>query len=152
VRELLRAPRFEIATARVEAQCGARAAAARRLEPLSRRSQDRSVADTANAYAAAMLTGRVDPAAWRAPLGAAERRAAELAEAGAGSPGLLALTRGRLLRALGREHDAIAQFRAVFLLPDSGLSHYLARDALRDRGPRRAHGAQTRDVSRAPAR
>jgi hypothetical protein len=131
VRELLRAPRFQIAIARIETGCGARAAAATRLDPIRERARDGSVADVANAHDAAALAGGIDQAEWRPILESAERRAGELAGSEDDASGLLALARGRLLRALGRDREAVEQFRAVFLLPDRGLSHHLAREALR---------------------
>ena len=131
VRALLGGPRFEIATARIEDRCGARAAARKRVTPLQRRARGRAAVDVADAYEAAALVGPVDPAAWRPALESANRQAAAQMESGTGSPGLVALARGRVLRALGREREAVEQFRAVFLLPDHGLSHHLAREALR---------------------
>jgi Flp pilus assembly protein TadD len=131
VRALLGAPRFEIATARIEQRCGTRAAARKRLARVQRRAPRGSPIEVADAYEAAALVGPVDPAAWRPELELAARRAAALTESGAGSSGLLTLARGRVLRALGREQQAIDEFRAVFLLPDRGLSHHLAREALR---------------------
>jgi tetratricopeptide (TPR) repeat protein len=131
VRSLLAAPRFEIATARIEHRCGARAAARARLAPVQRRARGGSPADIADAYEAATVTGPVDPAAWRAALRSGERGAAALLESGASASGLVILARGRLLRALGRKQEAHEQFQAVFLVPDRGLSHHLAREALR---------------------
>ena len=46
---------------------------------------ERAAVDVADAYEAATLMGPVDPAAWRAALESAERRAAALMESGAGS-------------------------------------------------------------------
>jgi hypothetical protein len=131
VRSLLAAPRFEIATARIEQRCGASAAAMSRLAPVQRRARGGSPVDIADAYEAATVKGPVDPASWRAALRSAERDAAAVLESGSSPSGLITLARGRLLRALGRKQAANEQFRAVFLLPDRGLSHHLAREALR---------------------
>jgi tetratricopeptide (TPR) repeat protein len=131
VRSLLAAPRFEIATARIEHRCGALAAARARLAPVQRRDRGGSPVDIADAYEAATVMGRVDPAAWRRALRSAEGAAAAIIEDRASPSGLVTLARGRVLRALGREQEAVEQFRGVFLLPDRGLSHHLAREALR---------------------
>jgi hypothetical protein len=131
VRALVGAPRFEIATARIEERCGARAAARKRLAQIQRLAGGGSPVDVADAYEAAALEGPVDLASWRPALVSAEAETAALIESGAGASGLVTLARGRVLRALGREKEAVEQFRAVFLLPDRGLSHHLARETLR---------------------
>jgi tetratricopeptide (TPR) repeat protein len=131
VQSLLGAPRFEIATARIEQRCAARAAARTRLAAVQKRAGGDSPVDVADAYEAATVKGPVDPASWRAALRSAEQGAAALLESGSSPSGLVTLARGRLLRALGRKQEANEQFRAVFLLPDRGLSHHLAREALR---------------------
>ena len=50
-----------------------------------------------------------------------------LDSAGTTSPGLLELARASLLSALGRHDEARESRRKVFLYPDRGLSHALAR-------------------------
>jgi tetratricopeptide (TPR) repeat protein len=130
VRSLLDAPRFEIATARIELRCGASAAARTRLALVQQRAGRGTPVDVADAYEAATAIGPVDADAWRPTLLLAERRAAALIESG-DAAGLVAVARGRVLRALAREQEAIEQFLAVFLLPDRGVSHHLAREALR---------------------
>jgi tetratricopeptide (TPR) repeat protein len=131
VQSLLGASRFEIATARIEQRCAARAAARTRLAAVQKRAGGGSPVDVADAYEAATVMGPVDPASWRAALRSAERSAAALLESGSNASGLIMLARGRLLRALGRKQEANDQFQAVLLLPDRGLSHHLAREALR---------------------
>jgi tetratricopeptide (TPR) repeat protein len=67
--------------------------------------------------------------AWRT------RLEAELARSGSGRAnpsGLAACARGLMLADLGRKDEAAAALRSAFLLPDRGMSHHLARLALRE--------------------
>ena len=60
---------------------------------------------------------------------------AELARSGNGrtnTSGLAACARGFMLADLGRKDEAAAALRSVFQLPDRGMSHHLARLALRE--------------------
>jgi tetratricopeptide (TPR) repeat protein len=50
---------------------------------------------------------------------------------GTSYPGANALGQALMLRALGREPEAVAKLREALLLPDRIMSHYLARQALR---------------------
>jgi hypothetical protein len=65
---------------------------------------------------------------------AIENANATLEAANTSSPGLLEYARGALLAALGRTADARESLRRVFTYPDRGLSHTLARAALKDLG------------------
>jgi tetratricopeptide (TPR) repeat protein len=56
-------------------------------------------------------------------------------EQGTGFPGIVFYAQGLTLRALGREEEARARLRRVFLLPDVRLSHFLAGRALEGRDP-----------------
>ncbi|HEY3380908.1 MAG TPA: DUF5107 domain-containing protein [Vicinamibacterales bacterium] len=49
---------------------------------------------------------------------------------GTNFPGPNACGRGLILRALGRENEAMERFREALLLPDQLMSHYLSREAL----------------------
>jgi hypothetical protein len=55
-----------------------------------------------------------------------------LEAAGTSNPGLIEYARASLLALLGRRTDASEAYRRVFIYPDRGLSHALARMALRD--------------------
>ena len=62
---------------------------------------------------------------------------ATLESAGTSSPGLLEYARALLLAALGRAEESQAALARVFVYPDRGLSHALARTTLRQaRGAR----------------
>jgi tetratricopeptide (TPR) repeat protein len=56
-------------------------------------------------------------------------------EHGTAFPGIAVYAEGLLLRALGREDEARARLRSVFLLPDLRLSHFLSRRALEAHDP-----------------
>lgn len=72
--------------------------------------------------------GKVRPADQRRRLeDAIEAATRTLDSAGTTSPGLLELARASLLVALGRHDAARESRRRVFLYPDRGLSHALAR-------------------------
>jgi hypothetical protein len=51
------------------------------------------------------------------------------------STGTFQLALGRLLRALGREPEAVRAFSDVFKLPDRNLSYYFARSAMASHPP-----------------
>jgi tetratricopeptide (TPR) repeat protein len=87
------------------------------------------------AYLAARRLGTGDDAAQKRELEASLARSEEFLARGTAFPGLATYAQGLHLRALGREAEAQARFRQVFLLPDLRLSHFLARRALEARDP-----------------
>jgi hypothetical protein len=54
-----------------------------------------------------------------------------LESAGTTSPGVIEYARGELLAALGKISEARQSLQQVFIYPDRGLSHVLARQGLR---------------------
>ena len=117
--------------AAIESACGRQADARQRLTRLVRAGSDSGPLDVALAYDAARALGDADAAAWRPRLTDALAAASRTIEAGAtSSPGTFQLARGLLLRALGREPEAVRAFAEVFTLPDRNLSYSYARSAL----------------------
>jgi tetratricopeptide (TPR) repeat protein len=84
----------------------------------------------AYAYAAARRLGEDSVAAVRPRVEAALQAWSNRLVVGTNFPGANACGQGLMLRALGREEEARAKLREVFLLPDKLMSHYLSREAL----------------------
>jgi hypothetical protein len=82
-----------------------------------------------NAAFAARAAHRLEATAadWKTSL---EATLARSANGRANGSGLAACARGLMLTDLGRKDEAAAALRSVFLLPDRGMSHHLARLAL----------------------
>jgi tetratricopeptide (TPR) repeat protein len=83
-----------------------------------------------NAAFAERAAHRLDPNAaadWKTRL---EATLARSGNGRANGSGLAACARGLMLADLGRKDEAAAALRSVFLLPDRGMSHHLARLAL----------------------
>jgi tetratricopeptide (TPR) repeat protein len=87
------------------------------------------------AYLAAKRLGSVDKAATKRELETSLARSEAHLAGGTGFPGIAVYAQGLHLRALGREDEARARLRRVFLLPDQRLSHFLARRALEGSDP-----------------
>ncbi len=116
----------------VEETCGRQAAARARWErlagPLTNGGAPIAVAI---ADRARRRLGRARTAAQRARLEQALDSATRTLESGGtSSPGLVEYARGSLLAALGRAGESRRSLKRVFLFPDRGLSHALARAAL----------------------
>jgi tetratricopeptide (TPR) repeat protein len=127
------APPLALEVASVESACGRGANARATLERLARPlAQDGAPLTLAIADAARDRLGRPRTAAERGRLErAVENATATLESAGTSGPGLLEYARGVLLEELGKETEGRTSLRRVFTYPDRGLSHALARGALR---------------------
>jgi tetratricopeptide (TPR) repeat protein len=85
--------------------------------------------NAAFALRAARRLDASDTNSWRTGLEAA------LSRSGGGrgnASGLAACAHGLMLADLGRKDEAVAALRSAFVLPDRGMSHHLARLALRE--------------------
>ena len=127
------APSLALEVASVESACGrgsnARATLERLVRPLA---GDAAPLTLAIADAARDMIGRPRTAAERGRLErAVENATATLESAGTSGPGLLEYARGVLLEELGKATEGRSSLRRVFTYPDRGLSHALARGALR---------------------
>jgi tetratricopeptide (TPR) repeat protein len=83
------------------------------------------------ALLAARRLGKVDTAAWEKRLGEALQELEDYTAGGGHFPGSAVFSQGMILQLLGRSEEATEKLRQVFYLPDKGMSHYLAREALR---------------------
>ena len=121
--------------AAIESACGRQTQAQQRLARLARAAgADSGPLQVALAYDAARTLGDATIDAWRLRLTDALASASRTLEAGTSSSlGTFQLALGLLLRALGREPEAVRAFTDVFKLPDRNLSYYYARSALASR-------------------
>jgi tetratricopeptide (TPR) repeat protein len=87
------------------------------------------------AYFAARKMGGADETAWRRRLEDALAQSSAFLAAGTNFPGVVAHSRGMMLRALGREDEAKEELRRALMLPDQRLSHFLSRRALEGAEP-----------------
>lgn len=119
--------------AEIESRCGPRESAQARWERLARSlAEDGAPLTIAIADQARARLGRPQTEAERSRVEQALAAAtATLESAGTSSPGLLEYARGLLLGGLGRTEEARASLQRVFLYPDRGLSHALARVAMK---------------------
>jgi tetratricopeptide (TPR) repeat protein len=124
---------MQLQIADVEAACGRRDAASGRWETLARSLQaDAAPVTMAIADAARARLGRARTAAELATLQQALGAATMAIEsASTSSPGLVEYARALILSELGRADEARASWQRVFLFPDRGLSHALARSTFR---------------------
>jgi hypothetical protein len=113
----------------VELKCGRRESGQARLEQLARAlALDSAPLPTAVAIGALAKLGRGMTDAERPHAEQALASAtATLESAGTSNPGLIEYARSVLLVGLGRGEDASASWHRVFIYPDRGLSHALAR-------------------------
>jgi tetratricopeptide (TPR) repeat protein len=119
--------------AAIEAACGRLEDARRRLTNLAQYPGGGGL-QLAIAYDASRTLGELDVSAWRPRLEEALASTRQILEAGTSSaPGALRLAEGLLLRALGREAEAMRAFGEVFKVPDRNLSYDFARAALAPR-------------------
>lgn len=127
------APVMAMQVADVESACGQDAAARMKWERLER-TLDRATAPLSVAVAAdaSRRLGKALTPEGRARIDTALDEANRVLEsAGTSSPGTMQYARGLLLASLGRHNDSREALRRVFIYPDRGLSHALARIALR---------------------
>jgi hypothetical protein len=117
--------------AAIEAKCGRVAAARKRWERLAAAlTTGGAPLAVAVADEARRRLGRTRTASQVVRLQAALDAATRTLEAGGtSSPGLLEYARAVLYAALGRNEESSRSLTRVFLLPDRGLSHALARSA-----------------------
>jgi hypothetical protein len=121
------APRFQYYAGELQALLG-NADAAR--EQWKRAAAGSDFRQAAFAYRAAQRLGAGDDAEWRPRLEAALAEAELYLFRGGHYPALATAARGLLLRALGHTREGDEALRQVFLLPDKGMPHHIARLAL----------------------
>ncbi|MEO5568942.1 MAG: hypothetical protein ABIR92_10645, partial [Gemmatimonadaceae bacterium] len=127
--DALASPAMVRQVAAIESACGRVASARARWERLARPlTAGGAPMAVAIADEARQRLGKVRTADQRRRLEAAiEAATRTLDSAATTSPGLLELARASLLAAVGRHDAALESRRQVFLYPDRGLSHALAR-------------------------
>jgi tetratricopeptide (TPR) repeat protein len=123
------APRFQYYAGELQAALGNDALA---REHWSRAAKGRDFRQAAFAHRAAQRLGPTPDAEWRPRLEAALAEADLYLFRGGHYPAVATAARGMLLRALGRTAAADAVLRQVFVLPDKGLPHHIARLALQE--------------------
>jgi tetratricopeptide (TPR) repeat protein len=118
-------------TAAIEGACGRQRSARDRWTSLAAALQNQGAPlSVAIGDAARHQLGRTRTAAERVRLERALADATDVLEtAGTSSPGLVEYARAALLDALGRAAESRQAYRRVFVYPDRGLSHALARAA-----------------------
>jgi tetratricopeptide (TPR) repeat protein len=94
-------------------------------------SQSREPRQAPFAFLAAKRLGAMDSTAWEKRLGSALEDVKDYIAGGGHFPGPATFSQGMILELLGRREESAEQLRQVFYLPDKGMSHYLARQALR---------------------
>ena len=99
---------------------------------LAARAAGRDFRQTAFAYRAAQRLGEASDPAWRPRLEAALAEADLYLFRGGHYPAVATCARGMLLRALGRTAEGDEALRQVFVLPDKGMPHHIARLALQE--------------------
>ena len=123
------APRFQYYCGELQSQLGNDAAA---REHWQRAVRGRDLRQTAFAHRAAQRLGEASEADWRPRLEAALAEADLYLLRGGHYPALATCARGMLLHALGRNAEADEALRQVFVLPDKGMPHHIARLALQE--------------------
>ncbi|HSD65452.1 MAG TPA: DUF5107 domain-containing protein, partial [Vicinamibacteria bacterium] len=123
------APRFQYYWGELDAQTGDDAGA---REHWRKAAGGRDFRQAAFAWRAARRLGDADDDAWRARLGAALAEADLYLFRGGQYPAVATCARGMLLRALGRVPEGDEALRQVFVLPDKGIPHHMARLALQE--------------------
>jgi tetratricopeptide (TPR) repeat protein len=124
------APRFQHYCGELQALLGNDSAA---REHWRRAAAGRDFRQAAFAYRAAQRLGEANVAEWRPRLQAALDEADTYLFRGGHYPALATCSRGMLLRALGRVKEGDEALRQVFVLPDKGMPHHIARLALEER-------------------
>jgi tetratricopeptide (TPR) repeat protein len=121
------APRFQLYAGDLQALVGNDAAA---REHWTRAAAGRDFRQAAFAHRAAQRLGEAPEAEWRPRLEAALAEADLYLFRGGHYPAVATCARGMLLRALGRTREGEEALRQVFVLPDKGMPHHVARLAL----------------------
>ena len=122
-------PRFQYHCGELQARLGNDAAA---REHWKRAAAGHDFRQTAFAYRAAQKLGEANEAEWRPRLETALAEADLYLFRGGHYPAGATCARGMLLRALGRVPEGNEALRQVFVLPDKGLPHHIARLALQE--------------------
>jgi tetratricopeptide (TPR) repeat protein len=122
-------PRFQYYCGELQALLGNDAAA---HEHWKRGAAGHDFRQTAFAYRAAQKLGEADDAEWRPRLETALGEADLYLFRGGHYPAGATCARGMLLRALGRVPEGNEALRQVFVLPDKGMPHHIARLALQE--------------------
>ena len=123
------APRFQYYCGELLALLGNDDAA---REHWTRAAAGRDFRQTAFAYRAAQKLGTANEAEWRPRLETALAEADLYLFRGGHYPAVATCARGMLLRALGRVPEGDEALRQVFVLPDKGMPHHIARLALQE--------------------
>ena len=123
------APRFQFDSGELQALLGDDEAARTHWK---RAAAGHDFRQTAFAYRAAQRLGEADEAEWRPRLETALAEADLYLFRGGHYPAVATCARGMLLRALGRAPEGDEALRQVFVLPDKGLPHHMARLALQE--------------------
>jgi tetratricopeptide (TPR) repeat protein len=123
------APRFRYYCGELKALLGNDDAA---REQWRRAAAGRDFRQVAFAYRAAGRLGEAGDVDWRPRLEAALAEADTYLFRGGHYPAVATCARGMLLRALGREREGEEALRQVFVLPDKGMPHHIARLALQE--------------------
>ena len=123
------APRFQYYCGELQALLGNDAAA---REHWKRATARRAFRQAAFAYRAAQRLGEASDAEWRPRLEAGLAEADLYLFRGGHYPAVATCARGMLLRALGRDLEGEQALRQVFVLPDKGMPHHMARLALEE--------------------
>jgi tetratricopeptide (TPR) repeat protein len=127
MKPFVEAPRFQYHLGELHAQLGNDA---RAREHWRRAAAGRDFRQAAFAYRAAQRLGEASE--WRPRLEAALAEADLYLFRGGHYPALATCARGMLLRALGRTGEGDEALRQVFVLPDKGMPHHMARLALEE--------------------
>jgi tetratricopeptide (TPR) repeat protein len=123
------APRFQYYLGELHAELGSDAAA---REHWTRAAAGRDFRQAAFAHRAARKLDEAEDAEWRPRLEAALAEADLYLFRGGHYPAVATCARGMLLQALGRTREGEEALRQVFVLPDKGMAHHMARLALRE--------------------
>jgi len=124
------APRFQYYCGELQARLGNDDDA---REHWRRAAAGRDFRQTAFAHRAALRLGEAGDPAWRPRLEAALAEADLYLFRGGHYPAVATCARGMLLRALGRRSEGDEVLRRVFVLPDKGMPHHIARLVLQER-------------------
>jgi hypothetical protein len=123
------APRFQYHCGELQARLGNDAAA---REHWKRAAAGHDFRQTAFAYRAAQRLGEAGDGEWRPRLETALAEADLYLFRGGHYPAGATCARGMLLRSLGRVPEGDEALRQVFVLPDKGMPHHIARLALQE--------------------
>jgi len=129
MKAFVNAPRFQYYCGELQALLGNDAAA---REHWKRAAAGHDFRQTAFAYRAAQKLGEAGDGEWRPRLETALAEADLYLFRGGHYPAGATCARGMLLRSLGRVPEGDEALRQVFVLPDKGMPHHIARLALQE--------------------